>query len=205
MFCNGQAIRVPLPLYRLASATHIVGMAILKIARMGHPVLRGRAEEVTDPTAPEIRALIADMAETLADIGGAGLAAPQIHVPRRVVIFRVPAERLSGRPGDQAQDLTAIINPIIEPLEDEMELGWEGCLSVPGLKGAVPRFARIRYRGVAPDGTPIDRTVEGFHARVVQHECDHLDGILYPQRMTDMRLLMFVEEGARYPIDLADA
>jgi peptide deformylase len=205
MFCNGQAIRVPLPLYRLASATHIVGMAILKIARMGHPVLRGKAEEVTDPTAPEIRSLIADMAETLVDIGGAGLAAPQIHVPRRVVIFRVPAERLSGRPEDQAQDLTAIINPIIEALGDEMELGWEGCLSVPGLKGAVPRFARIRYRGVAPDGTPIDRTVEGFHARVVQHECDHLDGVLYPQRMTDMRLLMFVEEGARYPIDLADA
>jgi peptide deformylase len=205
MFCNGQAIRVPLPLYRLASATHIVGMAILKIARMGHPVLRGRAEQVTDPTAPEIRSLIADMAETLADIGGAGLAAPQIHVPLRVVIFRVPVERLSGRPGDQAQDLTAIINPIIEPLGDEMELGWEGCLSVPGLKGAVPRFGRIRYRGIAPDGTPIDRTVEGFHARVVQHECDHLDGILYPQRMTDMRLLMFVEEGARYPIDLADA
>jgi peptide deformylase len=180
-------------------------MSILKIARMGHPVLRGRAEEVTDPTAPEIRHLIADMAETLADIGGAGLAAPQIHVPRRVVIFRVPAERLSGRPGDEAQDLTAIINPIIEPLGDEIELGWEGCLSVPGLKGAVPRFARIRYRGVAPDRTPIDRTVEGFHARVVQHECDHLDGVLYPQRMNDMRLLMFVEEGARYPIDLADA
>jgi peptide deformylase len=205
MFRNGLVTRAPLPLYRLASATHIDGMAILKIARMGHPVLRGRAEEVTDPTTPEIRHLIADMAETLADIGGAGLAAPQIHVPLRVVIFRVPAERLSGRPEDRAQDLTAIINPIIEPLGDEMELGWEGCLSVPGLKGAVPRFARIRYRGVAPDGTPIDRTVEGFHARVVQHECDHLDGVLYPQRMTDMRLLMFVEEGARYPIDLADA
>jgi peptide deformylase len=205
MFRNGLVTRAPLPLYRLASATHINGMAILKIARMGHPVLRGRAEEVTDPTTPEIRHLIADMAETLADIGGAGLAAPQIHVPLRVVIFRVPAERLSGRPEDRAQDLTAIINPIIEPLGDEMELGWEGCLSVPGLKGAVPRFARIRYRGVAPDGTPIDRTVEGFHARVVQHECDHLDGVLYPQRMTDMRLLMFVEEGARYPIDLADA
>jgi peptide deformylase len=178
-------------------------MAILKIARMGHPVLRGKAEAVADPSAPEIRHLIADMAETLADIGGAGLAAPQVHVPLRVVIFRVPQERLSGRPDDQAQDLTAIINPVIEPLGDEKEIGWEGCLSVPGLKGAVPRFARIRYRGVAPDGSAIDRTVEGFHARVVQHECDHLDGVLYPQRMTDMRLLMFLEEGARYPIDLA--
>jgi peptide deformylase len=178
-------------------------MSILKIARMGHPVLRGKAELVANPTAPVIGNLIADMTETLADIGGAGLAAPQVHVPLRVVIFCVPAERISGRPDDCAQELTAIINPVIEPLGDEKELGWEGCLSVPGLKGAVPRFARIRYRGVAPDGTSIDRSVEGFHARVVQHECDHLDGVLYPQRMTDLRLLMFVDEGARYPIDLA--
>ena len=180
-------------------------MAILKIARMGHPVLRGKAEPVADPTAPEIQHLIADMAETLADIGGAGLAAPQVHVPLRVVIFRVPAERTSGKPDDPPQDLTAIINPVIEPLGDTKELGWEGCLSVPGLKGAVPRFARIRYRGVTPEGRALDRTVEGFHARVVQHECDHLDGVLYPQRMTDLRLLMFVEEGARYPIDLTAA
>jgi len=177
-------------------------MAILKIARMGHPVLRRKADAVPDPAAPEIRALIADMAETLADIGGAGLAAPQVHVPLRVVIFQVPAQRLTGKPDDQAQDLMALINPVIEPQGEAMELGWEGCLSVPGLKGAVPRFARIRYRGVGADGAPIDRTVEGFHARVVQHECDHLDGVLYPQRMTDMRLLTFVEEGARYPIDL---
>ena len=177
-------------------------MAILKIARMGHPVLRRMADPVADPTAPEIHRLIADMAETLADIGGAGLAAPQVHVPLRVVIFQVPEQRLSGRPEDQALPLTALINPVIEPIGDEQELGWEGCLSVPGLKGAVPRFARIRYRGCAPDGSTIDRSVEGFHARVVQHECDHLDGMLYPQRMTDMRLLMFVEEGARFPIEL---
>jgi|SRR5580704_2648826 peptide deformylase len=190
-------------LYRPVSRPHIRPMAILKIARMGHPVLRRKAEPVANPTAPEISELIADMTETLADIGGAGLAAPQVHVPLRVVIFAVPAERISGRPDDRAQELTAIINPVIEPLGDDREIGWEGCLSVPGLKGAVPRFARIRYCGVAPDGTPIDRSVEGFHARVVQHECDHLDGVLYPQRMTDLRLLMFVEEGARYPIDLA--
>jgi peptide deformylase len=190
-------------LYRPVSRPHIRPMAILKIARMGHPVLRRKAEPVANPTAPEISKLIADMTETLADIGGAGLAAPQVHVPLRVVIFAVPAERISGRPDDRAQELTAIINPVVEPLGDDREIGWEGCLSVPGLKGAVPRFARIRYCGVAPDGTPIDRSVEGFHARVVQHECDHLDGVLYPQRMTDLRLLMFVEEGARYPIDLA--
>jgi len=178
-------------------------MSILKIARMGHPVLRGKAETVADPAAPEIRRLVIDMMETLGDIGGAGLAAPQVHVPLRVVIFRVPQERVSGRPDDQAQELSVLINPVIEPLSDEKELGWEGCLSVPGLKGAVPRFSRIRYRGVGLDGTAIDRSVEGFHARVVQHECDHLDGVLYPQRMADLGLLMFVEEGARYPIDLA--
>jgi peptide deformylase len=178
-------------------------MAILKIARMGHPVLRGVAGAVPDPTAPEIRRLVSDMIETLEDIGGAGLAAPQVHVPLRVVIFRVPAERATGRPDDLPQDLLALVNPVITPMGEARELGWEGCLSVPGLRGAVPRWARIHYRGVTPAGTVIDRTVEGFHARVVQHECDHLDGILYPQRMSDLRLLVFNEEGVRYPIDLA--
>jgi peptide deformylase len=180
-------------------------MAILKIARMGHPVLRGVAAPVVDPTAPEIRQLVADMVETLADIGGAGLAAPQVHVAKRVVIFQVPAERTSGRPGDGPQELTALINPVIEPLGTAMEFGWEGCLSVPGLRGAVPRYARIRYRGITLQGETLEREVEGFHARVVQHEFDHLDGILYPQRMTDMRLLMFNEEAARYPIELVSA
>ena len=149
-----------------------------------------------------MRRLIADMTETLDDVGGAGLAAPQVHVPWRVVIFRVPAERTTGRPEDLAQDLVALVNPVIEPLADSRELGWEGCLSVPGLRGAVPRWVRIRYRGRTPEGQSIDRTVEGFHARVVQHECDHLDGILYPRRMTDLGLLVFNEEAARYPIDL---
>jgi peptide deformylase len=178
-------------------------MSILKIARMGHPVLRGVAERVVDPTAPEVKRLVADMIETLDDVGGAGLAAPQIHVPRRVVIFKVPAERTSGRPADVAQGLTVLVNPVIEPLEGDIELGWEGCLSVPGLRGAVPRHARIRYRGISLDGAAFEREVEGFHARIVQHECDHLDGILYPQRMTDHRLLVFIEEWQRHPIDLA--
>jgi peptide deformylase len=180
-------------------------MAILKIARMGHPVLRRLADPVPDPAAPELRRLVADMEETLADIGGAGLAAPQVHVSLRVVIFRVPAERVTDRPDDQPQDLATLINPLIEPLGDAQELGWEGCLSVPGLRGAVPRFARIRYRAATLGGGIIDRVASGFHARVVQHECDHLDGILYPQRMTDLRLLTFLEEGQRYPIDLAAA
>jgi peptide deformylase len=179
-------------------------MAILKIARMGHPILRQIAEPVADPAAPEIHRLVADMVETLADIGGAGLAAPQVHVSRRVVIFAVPEERVSERPDDRPQELIALVNPVIEPLGPETELGWEGCLSVPGLRGAVPRFARIRYRGATPEGEAIDRIAEGFHARVVQHECDHLDGVLYPQRMTDLRLLMFNEEGIRFPVKLGE-
>ncbi len=180
-------------------------MAILKIARMGHPVLRQVAAAVPDATAPRIKALIADMVETLDDIGGAGLAAPQVHVSERVVIFKIPAERVTGRPLDTPAELVAIVNPVIEPLGAEREIGWEGCLSVPGLRGAVPRFSRVRYRGLTPAGAAIDREVEGFHARVVQHECDHLDGVLYLQRMTDHRLLAFVEEWQRFPIDLAAA
>ncbi len=165
-------------------------MAILKIARMGHPILRAPAQPVADPTAPEIRQLIADMVETMEDADGAGLAAPQVHVPLRVVIFHVPR----GRDAQNVQPLTVLVNPVVEPLSDEKELGWEGCLSVPGMVGLVPRHTRVRYRAVAPDGAPIDRIAEGFHARVVQHECDHLDGMLYPMRMTDLSQLGFVEE-----------
>lgn len=169
-------------------------MAILKIARMGHPVLRQAAKPVEDSTAPRIRALVRDMVETMADADGAGLAAPQVHVPLRVVVFHVPEERAGHGEEAAPTPLTVLINPEIEPLTEETELGWEGCLSVPGLVGAVPRFTKIRYSGIAPDGGRIEREAEGFHARVVQHECDHLDGILYPQRMTDLSLLLFTEE-----------
>ena len=176
-------------------------MAILKIARMGHPVLRRVADPVADPAALEIRRLVADMLETLEDIGGIGLAAPQVHVSRRVVIFEVPAERAArdGNGADPAAGtggvpMTVLINPEIEPLGDDKALGWEACLSVPGLTGAVPRWTRIRYRGFGIKGERIEREASGFHARVVQHECDHLDGILYPQRMTDLSLLAFAEE-----------
>jgi peptide deformylase len=198
-----RAVFAPRRLYRTSATRHIYAMSILKIARMGHPVLRDAAAAVADPTADAVKRLIADMVETLVDIGGAGLAAPQVHVALRVVIFKVAAERTTGRPGDLPQELTALVNPVIEPLPGPVELGWEGCLSIPGLRGAVPRPSRIRYRGITPDGAAIEREVEGFHARVVQHECDHLDGILYPQRMTDHRLLMFLEEWQRNPIDLA--
>ena len=170
-------------------------MAILKIARMGHPVLRRVADPVADPTAPEIRRLVRDMLETLEDIGGVGLAAPQVHVSRRVVIFEVPAERAARDGGTpEGVPMTALINPVIEPLGEEKVVGWEACLSVPGLTGAVPRFTRIRYHGLGLQGERIEREASGFHARVVQHECDHLDGILYPQRMTDLTSLAFAEE-----------
>lgn len=177
-------------------------MAILKIARMGHPVLAGAADAVADPEAVEIGRLIADMTETLADAGGVGLAAPQVHVPLRLVMFFVPAARAdtpSGKPGtpDGPVPLTVLINPWLEPLGEERVDGWEACLSVPGLTGLVPRFRRIRYGGTGADGQPVEREATGFHARVVQHELDHLDGILYPSRMRDLATLGFVEEVQR--------
>ena len=174
-------------------------MAILKIARMGHPVLATPAALVSDPTAPEIRRLVNDMVETMIDANGAGLAAPQVHVPLRVVIFQAPGER--SDPGlseaeayDHTAPLTVLINPEIAAMAPETEGGWEGCLSVPGLRGWVERPGHIRYRGFGLDGKPVERTARGFHARVVQHECDHLDGRLYPSRMTDLSRLVFESE-----------
>jgi len=172
-------------------------MAILKIARMGHPVLRSPAAEIPDPAAPELRALVADMIETLADAGGVGLAAPQVHRPLRLVIYYVPASRdLDG----QEQPLRALINPILTPLGDEQESATEGCLSVPGPTGLVPRYTRLHYAGQGLDGRPIEGEAQGFHARVLQHECDHLDGILYPARIVDFTSFGFVEE-LRKPAD----
>jgi len=162
-------------------------MAILKIARMGHPVLAQRAKEVADPTAPEIALLVDDMIETMFDAQGRGLAAPQVHVPLRVVVFITPED-------PDYPDVTAIVNPEISFLTEDTAEGWEGCLSVPGLRGLVPRFTRLRYTGFSPEGEAIDRTVEGFHAVVVQHEFDHLDGMLYPRRMTDLTKLAFDSE-----------
>ncbi len=163
---------------------------------MGHPVLQRVAEAVADPTASGIVHLIADMRETLEDIQGAGLAAPQVHESLRLVMFHVPA--LRNDEDEAAIPLTVLINPEIEILTDEMEMGWEGCLSVPGLRGLVPRYTHIRYSGVGPDDRLIEREATGFHARVVQHECDHLDGILYPQRMTDLSQLIFESEARHH-------
>ena len=178
-------------------------MALLKIARMGHPVLRTPAKPVEDPASPWVRRLVEDMIETMEDAGGTGIAAPQVHMPWRIVVFRVGGERLTDLPGDSEQELTALINPVVEPVGDEIAFGWEGCLSVPGLRGVVPRYLRIRYAATGLDRSAIECEAAGFHARVVQHECDHLDGVLYPQRITDHRLLGFVEELQRHPLDIA--
>src|SRR6185295_13165490 len=174
-------------------------MAILKIARMGHPLLARRAEPVPDPTAPEIKRLVADMIETMQDANGAGLAAPQVHVPLRVVIFQAPAGRnedslSDAERFDQTAPLSVLINPAIEILDPSPEGGWEGCLSVPELRGWVERPRHIRYAGYDTEGRRIVRVAKGFHARVVQHECDHLEGILYPQRMHDLKKFLFESE-----------
>jgi peptide deformylase len=178
-------------------------MAILKIARMGHPVLARRAEAVADPSAVQIRGLVTSMIETMIDANGAGLAAPQVHIPLRVVVFQAPDDRTDGEVSlddryDHTAPLTVLINPEIEVLDAQTEGGWEGCLSVPGLRGFVERSRYIRYRGLDLDGGEISRTARGFHARVVQHEVDHLDGILYPQRMTDLRNLIFESEARHW-------
>ena len=152
--------------------------------KMGNPVLRQVAAPVTRFDR-SLRELIVDMDDTMRALSGAGIAAPQIGVSLRVVIFEV---RENPRyPQVAPVPYTMLINPVLTPLGDEQEEGWEGCLSVPGMRGLVPRFRRLRYQGLGVDGEPLDRTVEGFHARVVQHEVDHLDGILYPQRIADLR------------------
>ncbi|MBI1208358.1 MAG: peptide deformylase [Azospirillum sp.] len=166
-------------------------MSLLKIARMGHPVLRRAAAEVADPAAPDIQCLVADMMATMIDAPGVGLAAPQVHVGRRVIVFRVPG----GRGGEAGVvPPTALINPVWQPVGDEIAYGWEGCLSIPGLRGVVPRHRKIRLQGLAPDGSPVDREAADFEARVLQHEIDHLDGILYLDRMQDLTMLSFEEE-----------
>jgi peptide deformylase len=169
-------------------------MAILKIARMGNPVLLRTCDPIPDPGAPEIRRLVADMIETMEDAPGVGLAAPQVYQPLRLFVFRVPGGRATKDPDDIELGNTVLINPTLELLGKDRVLGWEGCLSIPDLRAAVPRAARVRYRGVDCDGNIIEREASGFHARIVQHEYDHLDGILYTMRMTDFRLFGFTDE-----------
>jgi len=166
-------------------------VAIRNILRMGDPRLLEKARAVADYDTPELHALIADLRDTMIAADGAGLAAPQIGVGLRVVIFGF--EHNERYPDAEPVPYTELVNPLIEPVGNAREEGWEGCLSVPGLRGAVPRWISIRYRGRDPRGNPIDRTVSGFHARVVQHECDHLDGILYPMRIEDFSQFGFTD------------
>jgi len=166
-------------------------MAVRRVLKMGEPLLYQRADPVDKFDTPELQALVHDMFDTMAALNGAGLAAPQIGVSLRVVIFGFEAN--PRYPEVEPVPTTVLINPVLDPIGDDKEDGWEGCLSVPGLRGLVSRYRRLRYRGFDTRGGAIDRTVEGFHARVVQHECDHLDGILYPMRLTDWRHLRFEE------------
>jgi peptide deformylase len=162
-------------------------MAIRPVLRMGHPILREVAAPVERFGTPELRELVQDMDDTMRALDGAGIAAPQVGVSRRVVIFEVT--RNPRYPQAEPIPYTVLVNPVLEPIGPDREDGWEGCLSVPGLRGLVPRWRQLRYRGFDLEGRPIDRTVTGFHARVVQHEVDHLDGILYPMRIADLRNL----------------
>jgi peptide deformylase len=167
-------------------------MAVRRILRMGDPRLLQVSAPVSEFDTPALHQLVADMHETMAAANGAGLAAPQIGEPLRLVIFGgAPSPRY---PEAEAVPATVLINPLLEPLGATLEDDWEGCLSVPGLRGRVPRYTALRYSGCDACGQRFERTVSGFHARVVQHEVDHLDGILYPQRMRDLRAFGFNEE-----------
>jgi peptide deformylase len=167
-------------------------MTVREVLRMGHPVLRQRAKPVEKFATAELRELVRDMKETMAAKNGAGLAAPQIGVGQRVVIFGVTKN--PRYPDAEEVPFTVLVNPKLVMLTREVEEDWEGCLSVPGMRGVVPRYTKLRYSGFDEEGNAIERVAEGFHARVVQHECDHLDGILYPQRMTDLAKFGFNEE-----------
>jgi peptide deformylase len=162
-------------------------MAVREILKMGDPRLLRIAQPVRDFDTPELHALVGDMMDTMVAANGAGLAAPQIGVDLQLVVFGF--QRNQRYPDAPPVPMTVLANPVITPLDDTLEEGWEGCLSVPGLRGIVPRHARIRYTGVDIHGRPIEREADGFHARVVQHECDHLIGRLYPTRMTDLTRL----------------
>ena len=167
-------------------------MAVLPVLRMGHPLLKARAREIETFDTPELHQLIEDMLDTMAAEDGAGLAAPQIGSSLRLVVFGF--ESNPRYPDADSVPRTLLLNPTIKPLDDSVEDGWEGCLSVPGMRGLVPRYRYIEYSGFDPFGKVIKVEASGFHARVVQHECDHLDGILYPQRMTDLSQLGYIEE-----------
>ncbi len=171
-------------------------MTVCDIVKMGNPVLTHVADPVADPKAPEIRDLVEDMRDSLAAVGGVGLAAPQIGVPLRVILFEVPGDRLTQEDGEESVGIqeTVLINPELSFPTNEIVNGWEGCLSVPGWRGLVPRYSELFYSGYDLQGNKIECQATGFHARVVQHEYDHLIGRLYPTRMTDLGNLVYESE-----------
>ena len=169
-------------------------MAVLRIARMGNPVLMQKAAPVADPGAPEIRELAADMQETLEDIGASGLAAPQVFVAKRVVVYRVIAARIPRGSGLEPRPWTVMVNPVITPRTEAKTPVWERCLSIPGLHGKVPRFMHINIAYQDLEGRSVSHDARSSWAALLQHECDHLDGIVYPMRMTDLSLLAYNEE-----------
>ena len=173
---------------------HIDRMSILKIAKMGHPVLHQVASPVLNHDDPELSILIKDMVDTLKDSGGIGLAAPQVYVPKRIVIFFIPEERSTKWDKDIEVELTIMLNPEIQYVTSETNIDWEACLSVPGLMGSVERYSHIKYSWTDLNGTRQEREARDFHARAVQHECDHLDGKLYPMRMGDCKMFGFSDE-----------
>lgn len=166
-------------------------MPVKPVLKMGEPLLLQKAEPITQFDTPELHALIKDMEDTMAHMNGAGIAAPQIGVSKRVVIFGVGHN--PRYPDADQVPYTVLINPVLTPVGEDLEDGWEGCLSVPGMRGVVPRYQRLQYTGFDQYGNKLDRLVSGFHARVVQHECDHLDGILYPMRIRDLAQFGFTE------------
>jgi peptide deformylase len=169
-------------------------MAVLRIAKMGNPVLLAKAEPVADPTAPEIRRLAADMQETLEDIGASGLAAPQVFVSKRVVVYRMIASRIPAGSGIPPRPWTVMVNPVITPRIEAKTPVWERCLSIPGLHGKVPRYLQISISYRDLEGKAHTHEAHSSWAALLQHECDHLDGVVYPMRMTDLSLLAFNEE-----------
>jgi peptide deformylase len=172
-------------------------MAILKVARLGHPVLHTPAEALTrsQVRGADVQRLIDDMIETMHEYDGVGLAAPQVHTSVRVVVIEVPAAEEQGR---QGVPLLVLVNPVVAPLDEEQVTGWEGCLSLPDLRGLVPRFRRVRLEALDRQGRSFTLEAADFTARVIQHECDHLDGVTYVERMTDMKTLAFLPEFERF-------
>jgi len=179
-------------------------MAVLRIAKMGNPVLQHVAARVEDPGAPEVRRLAQDMQDTIEDIGASGLAAPQVFVPLRVVVYRMIAARIPAGSGLEPRPWTVMVNPVITPRSAQQAAVWERCLSVPGLHGKVPRFTRIGISYQTLEGENVSHEAQSSWAALLQHECDHLDGILYPMRMTDLSLLAYNEEPGPLAREVAD-